>query len=357
MQKKGKSVFGPEENFGVLSQPSVCDTTVVHWCRARLVNGPQFTPHTSCYHLAVSASLLHICIRGATKEVALPRRLDSFPAGESGTHYPKLVLPQTAPLLCSQRRSSPVDVFSKFGSTESRKDAWQPHHSLHRPTAPRDLTISALLAAGAHLGHHRSLLNPNFIPYAYGTRANITIIDLERTLPHLRRAAALVRAVASRDGTVVFVGTRPDLRSTVLKAAQRIGSQAYHVGEKWLPGTLTNKIHFFGIDVARSERVVPDLVIFLNPIPNLHAIRECAIEHVPTIGIVDSNVDPRIVMYPIPANDESTRTAELIAGVLSIAGREGVEIAAEKAKIAAEQTKKRAHSARSMTKRRTLHVD
>jgi len=72
--------------------------------------------------------------------------------------------------------------------------------------------------------------------------------------------------------------------------------------------------------------VVPDLVVFLNPIANVHAIRECAIEHVPTIGIVDSNVDPRVVMYPIPANDESTRTAELIAGVLSVAGREGVAI-------------------------------
>ena len=243
-----------------------------------------------------------------------------------------------------------VDVFSKFGSTQTRNNTWQPHHPLHRPTAPRDLTLSALLAAGAHLGHHRSLLNPNFIPYAYGTRADITIIDLERTLPHLRRAAALVRAVASRDGTIIFVGTRADLRPAVIKAAERIGPQAYHVGEKWLPGTLTNKVHFFGPEASLSERVVPDLVIFLNPIPNLHAIRECAMEHVPTVGIIDSNVDPRVVMYPIPANDESTRTAELIAGVLSIAGREGVE-------IAAEQAQKRAHTAQSMAKHRTLQVD
>jgi small subunit ribosomal protein S2 len=135
-----------------------------------------------------------------------------------------------------------------------------------------------------------------------------------------------------------------------LKAAQRIGTQGYHVGEKWLPGTLTNKVHFFGPEVSLSERVVPDLVIFLNPIPNLNAIRECAIEHVPTIGIVDSNVDPRIVMYPIPANDESTRTAELIAGVLSIAGREGVALAAERAQ-------KRAQTSRSIAKHRTLAVD
>jgi small subunit ribosomal protein S2 len=80
------------------------------------------------------------------------------------------------------------------------------------------------------------------------------------------------------------------------------------------------------LDVVKTTKVVPDLVILLNPLSNINAVRECAIEHVPTIGIIDSNADPRIVMYPIPANDESTRTAELIAGVLSIAGREGVAL-------------------------------
>lgn len=128
------------------------------------------------------------------------------------------------------------------------------------------------------------------------------------------------------DGTVVFVGTRADLRDPVRVAAERMGENAFHIGEKWLPGTLTNRVHLFGADVASNLRVTPDLVIFLNPIPNLHAIRECAISHVPTIGIIDSNVDPRIVMYPIPANDESPRTAELVAGVLSIAGKEGNEL-------------------------------
>jgi len=169
-------------------------------------------------------------------------------------------------------------------------------------------------------------MNPNFAPYAYGVRAGITIIDLDHTLPLLRRAANLVRAIASRDGTIVFVGTRPDLRLAVRKAAERLGAQGYHVGEKWLPGTLTNKLQMFGPKTVTEEKIIPDLIVFLNPLANMNAIRECAIEHIPTIGIVDSNVDPRIVMYPIPANDESTRTAELIAGVLSIAGREGVAL-------------------------------
>jgi small subunit ribosomal protein S2 len=186
-------------------------------------------------------------------------------------------------------------------------------------------------------------MNPNFAPYAYGTRAGITVIDLDQTLPLLRRAANLVRSVAYAYGTIVFIGTRPDLRPVVQKAAERVGEQGYCVGDRWLPGTLTNKLQVYGADVVQEERVVPDLAILLNPMSNMNAIRECAIEHVPTIGIVDSNVDPRIVMYPIPANDESTRTAELVAGVLSIAGREGaaLRVAKEKKKAELRQTQRR----------------
>ncbi|KAI0336332.1 ribosomal protein S2 [Cubamyces sp. BRFM 1775] len=234
-----------------------------------------------------------------------------------------------------------LETFGEYGSTQTRDNTFQPHHTLHRPVAPSDITMSALLASGAHFGHSQKRMNPNFVPYAYGVRAGITIIDLDHTLPLLRRAAQVVRGVAARGGSVVFVGTRTDLRSAVRLAAERMGKQGYHVGERWLPGTLTNKVHMFGPEVARETQVVPDLAIFLNPIANIHAIRECALEHVPTIGIVDSNVDPRIVMYPIPANDESTRTAELVAGLLSVAGREGVAIYQEEQARAAVSASKR----------------
>lgn len=119
-----------------------------------------------------------------------------------------------------------------------------------------------------------------------------------------------------------------------------MGSQGFHVGTKWLPGTLTNGQELFGREVVSSQSVKPDLVIFLNPAQNLHAIRECAIARVPTIGIIDSDVDPRIVMYPIPANDESIRTAELISGVLSMAGRSGVQILKNKREAQKKEEKK-----------------
>ncbi|KAG5728387.1 hypothetical protein E4T56_gene19172 [Termitomyces sp. T112] len=222
------------------------------------------------------------------------------------------------------RRAHVGYLSNKYGSTQNAQNTYKPRDGLHRPAA--QATISALLASGAHFGHSASRMNPNFAPYAYGTRSGITVIDLDQTLPMLRRAANLVRAIASAGGQIVFIGTRPDLRPIVQKAADRLGSQGFHVGDRWLPGTLTNKIPLFGIETVKETKVVPDLVILLNPLSNMNAIHECAIEHVPTVGIVDSNVDPRIVMYPIPANDENTRTAELIGGVLSIAGREGVAL-------------------------------
>lgn len=216
-----------------------------------------------------------------------------------------------------------MEVFSQYGSTQNSENTFKPRDTLRQPTALA--TVSTLLAAGAHFGHATTRMNPNFVPYAYGTRAGITIIDLDQTVPLLRRATNVVRAIARAGGIILFIGTRPDLMPVVQRSSERIGKQGFHVGDRWLPGTLTNRRMYFGSAVDEL-RVIPDLAILLNPLQNMHAIREFAMEHVPTIGLIDSNADPRIVMYPIPANDESTRTAELIAGILSIAGREGAAL-------------------------------
>ncbi|KAF8682607.1 Ribosomal protein S2 [Rhizoctonia solani] len=238
------------------------------------------------------------------------------------------------------RRQAVIEYFSKLGSTKNRNTSFQPHHTLHKPTPPTDLTMSALVAAGAHLGSSSESTRPTFLPYAYGHRAGITIIDLDTTLPLLRRASNVVREVAKSKGLILFVGTTEDLAPCVRKAAQRLGSQGFHVGTTWKPGTLTNSWELFGSDTMMNLNTTPDLVIFMNPLQNLHAIRECAISRIPTIGIIDSDVDPRVVMYPIPANDDSIRTAELIAGVLSMAGKEGIERAAAERAFAQSQSRR-----------------
>lgn len=221
----------------------------------------------------------------------------------------------------------PVDIFSEYGSNRRQETTYRLRDAVRRPVP--NATVSSLLAAGAHLGHSTSRMNPNFVPYAYGTRAEATIIDLDHTVPLLRRAANLVRAIAFEGGQILFIGTRPDLRTIVKSAAGRIGKQGYYVSDRWIPGTLTNAPELFGQAVANEVEARPDLVVLLNPLSNITCIRECALAHIPTIGIIDSDADPRIVMYPIPANDESPQTAEIVAGILSIAGREGLALRME----------------------------
>ncbi|KAF8212421.1 ribosomal protein S2, flavodoxin-like domain-containing protein [Mycena galopus ATCC 62051] len=221
----------------------------------------------------------------------------------------------------------PVDIFSDYGSNRRQENTFKLRDAVRRPVP--NATVSSLLAAGAHLGHSSSRMNPNFMPYAYGVRADSTVIDLDHTVPLLRRAANLVRAIAYAGGQILFVGTRPDLRTIVKSAAGRIGKQGYYVSDRWIPGTLTNAPELFTPAVADETNTHPDLVIILNPLSNITCIRECALAHIPTIGIIDSDADPRIVMYAIPANDESPQTAEIVAGILSIAGREGLALRME----------------------------
>ena len=100
-------------------------------------------------------------------------------------------------------------------------------------------SLSTLIAAGAALGHATSLLAPSFSPYVYGNRSGLSIIDLDQSLPILRRTASLVRDVVKADGVVLFVGTREPHKRILEKAKKRLGDNGFSVQE-WLAGTLTN---------------------------------------------------------------------------------------------------------------------
>jgi len=107
------------------------------------------------------------------------------------------------------------------------------------PVNPTEASLSTLMASGAALGHAQQLLNPAFMPYVYGNRSGLSIIDLEQTLPMLRRAAALVRDIVKEDGTVLFLGTRPGHKKALQKAKERLEDNGY-ISQEWVPGTITN---------------------------------------------------------------------------------------------------------------------
>ncbi|KAL0087326.1 ribosomal protein S2, flavodoxin-like domain-containing protein [Phycomyces blakesleeanus] len=198
------------------------------------------------------------------------------------------------------------------------------------PITPYNMTIAKLLAAGLHLGHSTSLWEPATLPFIFGTREGLSIINLEQTLVYLRRACNVAREIAVRGGTILFVGTRPGFQDLTIDAARQC--EGYHVSGKWIPGTLTNAHQVLGRhappdpeDPGRAPKTYkPDLIVLLNPLENKIAISEAQLHKIPIIAITDTDYDPRRVTYPIPANDDSIRGVELIAKVISSAAKDGV---------------------------------
>ncbi|KAF3047557.1 37S ribosomal protein, mitochondrial [Didymella heteroderae] len=216
---------------------------------------------------------------------------------------------------------------------------YQPHTLLTNPPSPADVTLELLLASEAHQGHVTSLWNPANARYIHGIRQGIHVISLEVTAAHLRRAAKVVQEVSRRGGIVLFVGTRDGQDRAVSRAAEL--AKGYHLFERWIPGSITNGQQILGRcktkvinehdkDVPGFEEQLydrpvlrPDLVVCLNPLENYVLLHECALNNIPTIGVIDTNADPTWVTYPIPANDDSLRCIQVIAGVLGRAGEAG----------------------------------
>ncbi|KAK9899303.1 ribosomal protein S2 [Cystobasidium minutum MCA 4210] len=232
-----------------------------------------------------------------------------------------------------KRRMALMSELEGVGSSQTRENTWQPHHSFTRAKTAQSVTLSHLLAATAHLGHSKALNHPMAFPHIYGTRHNVSIIDMRETLTALRRAAALVKATVENDGIVLFVGNK-NLKDSerVLEAnARKMGRNGYATS-RWLPGTLTNATTLFSASKsmiqdsdANPTSFLPSLIVLFSPLTTPHTLREANATNIPTIALCDSNVDPRHFTYPIPCNDDSLRVVELISGVLAEAGKDGAK--------------------------------
>lgn len=185
----------------------------------------------------------------------------------------------------------------------------------------RDLvSVEDLFDARVHLGHKVGVRSPYMAPFVFGTRLGIDVIDLTQTVQLLGDALNFVAHVAFRRGIVLFVSRHRRTVPLVERTALECGEYAHCA--VWRGGTLTNAAVQFGV-LTR----LPDAIVFvstLNTIFETHiAVTEAAKLNVPTVGIVDTSCDPRLITYPVPGNDDTPAAVELYCRLFKEAVQRG----------------------------------
>ena len=214
------------------------------------------------------------------------------------------------------------------------------------------MNIEELVNAGAHFGHPASKWNPNFKQYISCIKNGIHIINLEITIQKLEGVVKELSKIVSSGGNVLFVGTKSQAKDAIQSSADYCGM--YYITERWLGGTLTNystiKKSIRRLKVLEKDsssiyesltkkerssldreklrladlhrgikdmRHLPSAIFVVDAKHEKIAISEAKCLGIPTFGIVDTNTDPNVVDFAIPANDDSIKTIQLILNYIS----------------------------------------
>ena len=213
--------------------------------------------------------------------------------------------------------------------------------------------VKELIEAGVHFGHRASRWNPKMRPYIYGRRNLIHVIDVRETIRGLLRARRYLEQVAEAGSLVLFVGTKRQASETVEQQAGRCGMP--FVTDRWLGGTLTNfrtirsrltrleeletlreseemgayskkmqsalnreyRKMYRNLNGMRTMNRVPECLVIVDPRKEKNAIKEAKKLGVTTVALIDTDCDPDEVDLPIPGNDDSIRSIELITQILA----------------------------------------
>ena len=223
---------------------------------------------------------------------------------------------------------------------------------MHDPDAPI-ITMKKLLEAGAHFGHQTRRWNPKMKKYIYGARNGVYIIDLQKTVDSIIVAYKAMKEIVDNGGKVLFVGTKKQCKEAVEAEALRSGS--FYITNRWLGGTLTNfktiqgRIRYLkelerrdeegeldllpkveaaqlrkekeklakNLEGIKEMRKVPNALFVIDPNIEHNAVAEARKLGVPVFGIIDTNSNPDLVDYVIPANDDAIRSVSLILAVIA----------------------------------------
>jgi small subunit ribosomal protein S2 len=213
-----------------------------------------------------------------------------------------------------------------------------------------DIDIKQLLQSGAHFGHKTSRWNPKMAPYIYAKNNGSHIIDLTKTVENLESALIFLENITSTNQQVLIVGTKKQAQPIVQKLADK--TKMPYINERWLGGMLTNfstiskqilhlknlesqiesgeltqqysklEIQRFNEEVENLNKIYggikqlnthPGALFILDVVHDRNAVLEANKLGIKIVGICDSNADPSLIDYPIPANDDSIKTLETIS--------------------------------------------
>jgi len=222
------------------------------------------------------------------------------------------------------------------------------------------VSIQTLLDAGAHFGHQTRRWNPKMKPYIFGSRGDIYIIDLKKTLVGMDETYTFVSNLAAKGGTILFVGTKKQAQETIAETANSCGMP--YVNARWLGGMLTNFVTIrsrvarmeeleamdadgrmarlpkkeqillhkeltklqTNLNGIRNMKKVPDAIFVVDTNRELISIREAERLHIPVVGTLDTNCDPDDVDYGIPANDDAIRSVKMLTEFVASAVITGI---------------------------------
>ena len=211
-----------------------------------------------------------------------------------------------------------------------------------------------LLDTGAHFGHVTRKWHPNYKPYILMEKNGVHIINLEETLISFNKAINFIQSVVKKNGEVLFVGTKKQAKDIVQQEADRCGM--FYIVERWLGGSLTNfttikksikrlkllekegsslyenltkketqMLNRERVKLSDQHRCIkdmrkpPDAIVVVDGQYEETTIKEATSMGIPVVAIVDTNTDPDKINYPIPANDDSLRTIQLLIGSIATA--------------------------------------
>ena len=239
------------------------------------------------------------------------------------------------------------------------------------------VSMKQLLEAGVHFGHQTRRWNPKMARFIFTERNGIYIIDLQKTVKKMDEAYNFVRDLAAEGGKILFVGTKKQAQESIKNEAERCNQ--FYVNERWLGGMLTNfqtiekrvkrlktlekQAEDGTFDVLPKKEVtilkhemeklqkylggikdmkkLPDALFVIDPKKEEIAVSEARKLNIPIIATVDTNCDPDLIDYPIPANDDAIRVVKLLTGKIADAvleGNQGEQVEEGAAEEAAVET-------------------